>query len=634
MYRKKLFLINRKKKKISNKNIIKTLNQNIIETHKSNEDIKIGVCIRAKDEQNIICDFITHYLKLGFDKIIIYDNLSNPSIQETLHKNNILNDRIKIVIDNTDHSNQPVVYLDCINNNKDLDWLLLCDTDEFIYIKEGNIKNFLNTFSEETCTILINWLVYGTSNNQTYDNSKSIYSQFTKREDYNHFWNGFVKSFIRPKLIEKIGNVHITYNNNYKVKNIYNQIIYIKNNNNDKCDITDRYLSDDTNIVLVHYMTLDFESMLKKNKRNINGSLLENNSNKYTIEWYNSTFYGFKDNNTDLRMLKYNKKNLYFVINYGYNHQTIINEGGGASELLFYKTAYLLSPYYNVTIFNNSEECNLDNIEYKKITKMDENINNSIFIVQRHFNNAIDLHKTNSSNTYILWSHDFLESSFSNLTGNYSPLEINDYFRNNNMKVVAVSNFHKNNIIQKLPDVNVTTIYNPLFSDIIIKNDNIQFDKNTIVFASNWNKGLDKILLIGKKYYKVNKDFKLILIKPNYCDWEPNLSQYEFIDCRGNIKNKQDYCNLLQSALCIFTTSYPETFGCAFAEALHLGVPVIGDNSVNAGFQEFINSNYLCNFNNPDEVIKKIEEIRNNIIVKLDEKFYEKSIVNEWIKIL
>lgn len=627
MYRKKLFLINR------NKNIIKTLNQNIIETHKSNEDITIGVCIRAKDEQNIICDFVTHYLKLGFDKIIIYDNLSNPSIQETLQKNNILNNRIKIVIDNTDHSNQPVVYLDCINNNKDLDWLLLCDTDEFIYIKEGNIKTFLNTFSEDTCTFLINWLVYGTSNNKTYDNSKSIYSQFTKREDYNHFWNRFVKSFVRPKLIENFGNVHITYNNNYKVKNIYNDIIIINDNN--KCDHKDNKLSDDTNIVLVHYMTLDFESMLKKRIKNARqdlGFTLKNN--KYSLEWYNSHYYGFKDNNNDLRMLKYEKKNLYFVINYGYNHQTIINEGGGASELLFYKTAYLLSPYYNVTIFNNSEECNLDNIEYKKITKMDENINNSIFIVQRHFNNAVDLHKTNSSNTYILWSHDFLESSFSNLTGNYSPLEINDYFRNNNMKVVAVSNFHKNNIIEKLPDVNVITIYNSLFSDIIIKNDNIQFDKNTIVFASNWAKGLDKILLIGKEYYKVNKDFKLILIKPNYCDWEPDLSQYEFIDCRGNIKNKQDYCNLLQSALCIFTTSYPETFGCAFAEALHLGVPVIGDNSVNAGFQEFINSNYLCNFNNPDEVIKKIEEIRNNIIVKLDEKFYEKSIVNEWIKIL
>jgi hypothetical protein len=132
----------------------------------------------------------------------IYDNLSNPSIQETLQKKKIINNKIEIKIDTVNHSNQPIIYLDCINNNKDLDWLLLCDADEFLYIKERNIKEILNTFSEDTCTVLINWLVYGTSNNQTYNKSKSIYSQFTKRENYNHFWNRFVKSFVRPKLIE------------------------------------------------------------------------------------------------------------------------------------------------------------------------------------------------------------------------------------------------------------------------------------------------------------------------------------------------------------------------------------------------------------------------------------------------
>ena len=46
--------------------------------------MKIGVCIRAKDEQKIICDWVRHYLNLGFDKIFIYDNMSKPSIENTL----------------------------------------------------------------------------------------------------------------------------------------------------------------------------------------------------------------------------------------------------------------------------------------------------------------------------------------------------------------------------------------------------------------------------------------------------------------------------------------------------------------------------------------------------------------------
>jgi hypothetical protein len=99
--------------------------------------MKIGVCIKAKDEQKIICDWIRYYLKLGFDKIIIYDNLSNPPIQETLSNNNLLDNKIEIIIDSCTKGlqTQTPLYENCINNNKDLDWLLCCDTGEFLYIK-------------------------------------------------------------------------------------------------------------------------------------------------------------------------------------------------------------------------------------------------------------------------------------------------------------------------------------------------------------------------------------------------------------------------------------------------------------------------------------------------------------------
>lgn len=265
--------------------------------------MKIGVCIRAKNEQKIICDWVNHYLKLGFDKIFIYDNMSEPSIESSLKEKNLLNDKIFIKIDYIPHSNQPVIYQECINENKDLDWLLLCDADEFLWIKEETIKNFLSKFSEDTCTLLINWLVYGTSNLEKYDRSKSVFEQFIMREQYYHFWNRFVKSFVRPKLIEKIGTVHVTYNNNHKVCNIYNNILTMNDPN--KCDYRDMNLNDNTPLVLTHYMTLDFESMQHKFKRNHDGCLLEKNCNKYSLEWYKSEHYGFKDNIMDLRMNKY-----------------------------------------------------------------------------------------------------------------------------------------------------------------------------------------------------------------------------------------------------------------------------------------------------------------------------------------
>ena len=272
--------------------------------------MKIGVCIRARDEQKIIYDWTKYYINLGFDKIIIYDNMSNPSIEETLNFKGILDmnldsSHIEIIIDTVDHSNQGNIYMDCINKNKDLDWLLLCDADEFIYIKDGTIKEFLNSFSNDTATILINWVVFGTSGNLTYDTSKTIFEQFTKREDYKHFWNIFVKSFIRPKLIETFGNVHITTNINYKMKDVYNILKY--SDDIGKCDYIDVKLNCNTPVVIIHYMTLDFESMLNKRMKNSRqhlGFSLEDK--KYSLEWYNgNTYYSFKDNNIDTRMLKF-----------------------------------------------------------------------------------------------------------------------------------------------------------------------------------------------------------------------------------------------------------------------------------------------------------------------------------------
>ena len=266
--------------------------------------MKIGVCIRAKDEQKIICDWVSHYLKLGFDKIFIYDNMSEPSIESSLREKNLLNDNIFIKIDTIPHSNQPANYQECIDQNKDLDWLLLCDADEFLWLKEGTIKDFLSKFSNDTCSIIINWLVYGTSNLQTYDRNKSVFGQFILREEYTHFWNTFVKSFVRPKLIDKFGNVHVTYNKKYKLCNIYGNNIRIIDHI-DKCDYKDSNLNDNSPVVLVHYMTLDFESMLEKFKRNHDGMLLLDHDSKYSLEWYKSKHYGFKDNVKDFRMIKY-----------------------------------------------------------------------------------------------------------------------------------------------------------------------------------------------------------------------------------------------------------------------------------------------------------------------------------------
>ena len=320
------------KLKAKNETITKVNNNNI--TFKMNNikinKLIIGVCVRVKDEQKIIKDWVNHYLKLDFDYIYIYDNLSNPSVENTL--GNYDKNKIKIKIDKVIASNQTDVYQDCLNNNKHLDWLLICDADEFLYIKNGNIKDFLNSFSNDTGTIFINWLVFGTSNLQTYDLSKNIFEQFIKREPYNFFWNEYVKSFIRPKYIKTINGWHKIFNNSYKTKDVYNNSINLHK--------TNRYsnikLNDNTPVILIHYMTLDFESMLIKRERNSKFSSTVENSDKYTIEWYNNNF---KDEIIDDRMIKYYNNNFKndMIIKYNNNNMIIKYNNNFKNDIINYK---------------------------------------------------------------------------------------------------------------------------------------------------------------------------------------------------------------------------------------------------------------------------------------------------------
>ena len=92
--------------------------------------MKVGVCLRIKDEY-FINEFIAHYILLGFDTIFIYDNLSNPSVDSILNPK--LKDKVKIKIDDNIITNQHTCYTECINQNKNYDWIFLCDADEFLY---------------------------------------------------------------------------------------------------------------------------------------------------------------------------------------------------------------------------------------------------------------------------------------------------------------------------------------------------------------------------------------------------------------------------------------------------------------------------------------------------------------------
>jgi glycosyltransferase involved in cell wall biosynthesis len=321
------------------------------------------------------------------------------------------------------------------------------------------------------------------------------------------------------------------------------------------------------------------------------------------------------------------KKQLFSITPDGYDHQYIATAGAGASEFLYYITMYKLSKYYNLTIFYLAKSKTLDDVEYTEFNSDNvsfiKNINNSPFIVQRDFNLLIKLFDSNDSNKYMLWTHDH----------NYHETgETMEKFIKYKIPIIVISNYHKKHWEGRYTGITTHIIHNALFPEFFPKDETIQYNKDHIIVASGWaSRDMSKVFQISSEYYKKNNNYRLILITPSYSpDSDIDQDKYPFILKKGNLKDKGEYSKLLQSCLCVFSTSTSETFGCVFAEALHLGVPVIIDNT-NSGPNEVVPAEYILDFNNTEAVIDRIEEYRQNRPkVFLNEKFYEKAIIQEW----
>ena len=259
--------------------------------------MKIGVVARCRDEDKIVCDWVRHYKNLNFDKIWIYDFASKIPVKTILRSKNLYyGDDLEVIRDDNRLVDFPGC---CIKENLDkylaVDWLLHVDIDEFLFVQNGfNVKKYLGLFKEHHVDIItINWLTFGTSNKNTYDYSKTLFQQFTYREPYNSFWNNFVKSFIRTEFLykekEKEGNIPphipITWGSGNKDVVIYDCMVNKLNIDvPSTSSINGKYPSSDSLAYIVHYMTLDFESMSKKREKYHSANI--NIGKRYTKEWY------------------------------------------------------------------------------------------------------------------------------------------------------------------------------------------------------------------------------------------------------------------------------------------------------------------------------------------------------------
>ena len=179
-------------------------------------DIKVCLCTPCKKENRYIKEFVEFYKDWGVDKIFLYDNneKDGEKMDEVLHdyiKNGFVEiydwrGKYKILMNMMD---------DCYQrNNRNYDWLLFYETDEFLHLKNyTNIKKFLKEDKFDNCKkIHLNW-VFHTDNDQYHYDERPVRERFPiiepKPRNVKGLRHVFFKTMIRGNLSNiKIDCVH------------------------------------------------------------------------------------------------------------------------------------------------------------------------------------------------------------------------------------------------------------------------------------------------------------------------------------------------------------------------------------------------------------------------------------------
>lgn len=229
--------------------------------------MKVSLCAIIKHENKYIREWIEYYKNLGFDHIYLYDNNElDYEPLDTLLKDYKWFVTLLNVRDVKNDRLQYICYEHCYKHYSSLyDWMAFFDADEFLYIKDKGLVEYLSQPKfADTSIIHFNWRYYGDNGLLHYED-RPVQERFPEPADINvkyaqkHEENYHVKSIINCKyeLIEH--GIHtakmkggICRKNNGEITNMMNSV---ENYNYDEAWIK-------------HYGTKSIEEYLERRSMN------------------------------------------------------------------------------------------------------------------------------------------------------------------------------------------------------------------------------------------------------------------------------------------------------------------------------------------------------------------------------
>ena len=144
--------------------------------------IKVALCTMGKKENLYAQQFMEYYIRLGVDHMFIYDN-NDPyteniiDVMDTKYKDKISFYKTK----KYNIYNQKEAFTHCyMNNLKKFDFFIMVDMDEYLYIINDSLKNYLNNQIFEKCDFIkIHW-ANSQDNNLLHYDSRPLFQRFKR----------------------------------------------------------------------------------------------------------------------------------------------------------------------------------------------------------------------------------------------------------------------------------------------------------------------------------------------------------------------------------------------------------------------------------------------------------------------
>jgi hypothetical protein len=134
-------------------------------------DLKVAVFAICKNENPYILEWVAYQKLVGFDKVFVYDNVSDDGTSETLIRLHNEGEITRIFWPRLpDVAPQRSAYADFLERfASEFDWAMMCDLDEFLCVDDGDVKGFISkgvAVNASVSAIAVPWLIFGASGHE------------------------------------------------------------------------------------------------------------------------------------------------------------------------------------------------------------------------------------------------------------------------------------------------------------------------------------------------------------------------------------------------------------------------------------------------------------------------------------